>query len=44
MKNLIRIMLEGAFGNFKKVFFASNRVTDMEMREDILNGKIKPKK
>ncbi|MBF4469612.1 MAG: 4Fe-4S binding protein [Methanobrevibacter arboriphilus] len=43
MKNLIRIMLEGAFGNFKKVFFASNRVTDMKMREDILNGKIKPK-
>ncbi len=42
MKNLIRIMLEGAFGNFKKIFFASNRVTDMEMRENILQGKIKP--
>lgn len=43
MKNLIKIMLEGAFGNFKKIFFASNRVTDMEMREAILGGKIKPK-
>ena len=43
MKNLIRIMLEGAFGNFKKIFFASNRVTDMEMRENILQGKVKPK-
>jgi len=36
-------MLEGAFGNFKKIFFASNRVTDMEMRENILQGKVKPK-
>jgi energy-converting hydrogenase B subunit L len=43
MKNLIRIILEGAFGNFKKIFFASDRVTDMEMRENILQGKIKPK-
>jgi len=43
MKNLIRIILEGAFGNFKKIFFASNRVTDMEMRENILEGKVKPK-
>lgn len=43
MKNLIRIMLEGAYGNFKKIFFASDRVTDMEMREAILGGKIKPK-
>jgi energy-converting hydrogenase B subunit L len=43
MKNLIRIMLEGAFGNFKKIFFASDRVTDMEMREAILGGKVKPK-
>jgi len=43
MKNLLRIMLEGAFGNFKRIFFASDRVTDMKMRENILQGKVKPK-
>lgn len=43
MKNLLRIMLEGAFGNFKRIFFASDRVTDIEMRENILQGKVKPK-
>jgi energy-converting hydrogenase B subunit L len=43
MKNLIRIMLEGAYGNFKRIFFASDRVTDMEMRKAILDGKVKPK-
>ncbi|KZX15673.1 NAD(P)H-quinone oxidoreductase subunit I, chloroplastic [Methanobrevibacter cuticularis] len=36
-------MLEGAYGNFKKIFFASDRVTDIEMREDILGGNITPK-
>ena len=36
-------MLEGAYGNFKKIFFASDRVTDMDMRKAILEGKIKPK-
>ena len=36
-------MLEGAYGNFKRIFFASDRVTDMEMRESILGGKVKPK-
>ena len=36
-------MLEGAYGNFKKIFFASDRVTDMEMRKAILEGKVKPK-
>jgi energy-converting hydrogenase B subunit L len=34
-------MLEGAYGNFKKIFFASERVTDMEMRNNILEGKVK---
>ena len=43
MKNLIRIILEGAFGNFKRIFFAHDRVTDMEMRKNILEGKVKPK-
>ncbi|MCL2687102.1 MAG: 4Fe-4S binding protein [Methanobrevibacter sp.] len=42
MKNLLRIILEGAYGNFKKIFFASNRVTDMKIREEILGGKVKP--
>ncbi|MGN1363421.1 MAG: 4Fe-4S binding protein [Methanobrevibacter sp.] len=42
MKNLIRIMLEGAFSNIKRIFFASDRVTDMKLREDILNGNVKP--
>ena len=44
MRNLIKIMLEGAFQNFKRIFFASDRVTDMDMRYNILNGKIKPEK
>lgn len=42
MKNLIRIMLEGAFSNIKRILFASDRVTDMELRNDILNGNVKP--
>ena len=42
MKNLIRIMLEGAFSNIKRIFFASDRVTDMKLREDILNCNVKP--
>ncbi|MDR2623882.1 MAG: 4Fe-4S dicluster domain-containing protein [Methanobrevibacter sp.] len=41
MENLIRIILEGAYGNFKKIFFATDRVTDMEMRADILGGDVK---
>ena len=41
MKDLIRIILEGSFKNLKKILFASNRVTDMEMRENILQGKVK---
>ena len=43
MKNLIRIIFEGAFGNFKRIFFASDRMTDMKMRKNILEGKVKPK-
>lgn len=44
MKNLIRIVLEGAFSNFKRIFFARDRVTDMEMRNAILNGEIEPER
>jgi energy-converting hydrogenase B subunit L len=43
MKNLLRIVLEGAFRNFKRIFFAHGRVTDMKMRKKILEGKVKPK-
>ena len=35
MRNLIRIALEGAFTNFKRIFFAADRVTDMELRRQI---------
>lgn len=42
MKNLLGIMLNGAYDNFKRIFFASDRVTDMEMRNAILNGEVKP--
>lgn len=41
MKNLIKIALEGAFTNFKRIFFKSERVTDMELRNDILTGNVK---
>jgi energy-converting hydrogenase B subunit L len=42
MKDLLRIILEGAYGNIKKILFASDRVTDMDMRNAILNGEVKP--
>lgn len=42
MKNLIRIILEGAYINFKRIVLASDRVTDMEMRSMILEGRVKP--
>jgi energy-converting hydrogenase B subunit L len=42
MKNLITIFLEGAYSNIKRIFFASDRVTDMELRNKILEGKIVP--
>lgn len=42
MKNLIRIFLEGAYSNFKRILFASDRVTDMELRSKILEGRIVP--
>ncbi|MDR2873411.1 MAG: 4Fe-4S binding protein [Methanobrevibacter sp.] len=42
MQNLIRIILEGSYQNFKRIFFKSNRVTDTKIRNDILNGNVKP--
>lgn len=42
MKNLIRIMLEGAYSNIKRIIFASDRVTDMEIRSKVLEGRVVP--
>jgi energy-converting hydrogenase B subunit L len=42
MKNLIRIFMEGAYGNLKRILFASDRVTDMEIRSMILEGRVTP--
>jgi energy-converting hydrogenase B subunit L len=42
MKNLIRIFLDGIINNTKRIIFASDRVTDMELRSKILEGKIVP--
>ena len=35
MSGLLKIALEGAFTNFKRIFFAADRVTDMELRRQI---------
>ncbi|MBE6505498.1 MAG: 4Fe-4S binding protein [Methanobrevibacter sp.] len=35
MKSILRVALEGAFTNFKRIFFAADRVTDMELRRQI---------
>ena len=35
MKSILRVALEGAFTNFKRIFFAADRVTDMELRKQI---------
>lgn len=42
MKNLVRIVLEGTYSNVKRILFASDRVTDMELRSKILEGRIVP--
>lgn len=42
MKNLGIIFLEGMYSNIKRILFASDRVTDMELRNKILNGEIVP--
>ena len=33
--SILRIALEGAFTNFKRIFFAADRVTGMELRKQI---------
>ena len=35
MSGILKIALEGAFTNFKRIFFASDRITDMELRKQI---------
>ena len=42
MKNIVRIVLEGTYSNVKRILFASDRVTDMELRSKILEGRIVP--
>jgi energy-converting hydrogenase B subunit L len=42
MNNLVLIFLEGAYTNLKRILFASDRVTDMELRSMILEGRITP--
>jgi energy-converting hydrogenase B subunit L len=42
MKNLVLIFLEGAYTNLKRILFASDRVTDMELRSMILEGRVIP--
>jgi len=42
LKNLVLIFLEGAYTNLKRILFASDRVTDMELRSMILEGRVKP--
>ena len=35
MRSMLRVALEGAFTNFKRIFFAADRVTDMDLRNQI---------
>ena len=42
MTNLLLVFLEGAYTNLKRILFASDRVTDMEMRNMILEGRVTP--
>lgn len=40
MKNMLKIALQGAFVNFKRIFFKADRVTDMELRKQIATGNV----
>lgn len=42
MKDFIRVFLEGIINNSKRILFASDRVTDMEMRNKIMEGRVTP--
>ncbi|ENN96289.1 ferredoxin [Methanocaldococcus villosus KIN24-T80] len=41
IKSLARIFLLGIYKNLERILFASDRVTDLELRKAILEGKIK---
>jgi energy-converting hydrogenase B subunit L len=42
MKNFIRVFLEGIINNANRILFAADRVTDMDMRNRILEGRVTP--
>ena len=42
MSNLGKLFIEGVYTNLKRVFLASDRNTDMQLRHDVLNGNVKP--
>ena len=44
MKDVLKIMLNGSYTNFKRILFAADRVTDMELRNAILTGTVEPDK
>lgn len=42
MKDFIRVFLEGIINNVNRILFATDRVTDMEIRNRILEGRVTP--
>lgn len=44
MRDFIGVIIQGAYTNFKRIFFASDRVTDMDLRKKILSGTVEPTK
>ena len=42
MKDFIRVFLEGIINNSKRILFASDRVTDMEMKDNIMEERVTP--
>ena len=42
MKNFIRVFLEGIINNATRILFAADRVTDMDIRNRILEGRVTP--
>jgi len=40
--SLGKIFINGIYTNLKRLIFASDRVTDMQFRNDVLNGNVKP--
>lgn len=42
MKNFIRVFLEGIINNASRIIFAADRVTDTDLRNRILEGRVTP--